>query len=228
MNVIPIGTRLGAQQVNFKQSLSKFKHLIAGKRVAIWDTECDGVGGTHTLSMVREWYFKSVDTNEKLHIRRYLNDEGYDSKAGTDTRTKNPAYDDKAAAIAIKSFIDKYDLLFAFEPKSCDRNRLKELFDNENPEWYPSIIHKLTDFSRCCIKCICHTKYNQQENMIYLTDLCQPTIWEYLLEDDEEYPDYFLETAEEWGNMVNGLCRKCELDVNVLMNMYLYLWNFVQ
>jgi hypothetical protein len=225
--VIPIETRFETDHNHFRESLSAFKQLIAGKRVAVWDTESDGVGGTHTLSMTREWCFQGVDDNDKIHIRRYLNDIGYDSNAGTDLRTKNPAYTDEFTAIAIKDFIDRYDLVFAFEPKSCDRNRLKELFDKSNPDWYPAIQHKLMDFSRDCIKSICHTKYNEQKYMVYLTDICQPTIWEYLLNDKRNRPDYFLETPVDWAKIIAGICRKCEMDVNILKNMFLYIRNFV-
>jgi hypothetical protein len=197
LTVVPIETRFEKDPNLFKESLSTFKQLIAGKRVAIWDTECDGKGGTHNLSKVREWCFRGVDTEHTIHIRRYLNDVGYDSNAGTVSRTKNPNYDDQSTSIKIKTFIDNYDYIFAFEPKGCYRNRLKKLFDNENPEWYPAIQDKLKDFSRDCIKSICHTNYKYQEKMIYVTDMCQPTIWEYLLRDKNIKPNYFLETPKE-------------------------------
>ena len=64
--------------------------------------------------------------------------------------------------------------------------------------------------------------------MIYLTDLCQPTIWNYLLEDKNNSPEYFVETLDELANMINGVCKKCELDVDVLMNIFLYFRQFVQ
>jgi hypothetical protein len=92
-----------------------------------------------------------VDSDETVHIRRYLNDVGYDSKAGTDTRILNPNYSNESTAIKVKNFIDSCDYLFAYEPKGCDRNRLKELFDKHNLLWYPSIQQKLKDFNRDCI-----------------------------------------------------------------------------
>jgi hypothetical protein len=225
--VIPIEARFENDQNHFRESLSTFKQLIAGKRVTIWDTESDGRGGTHTLSMTREWCFQGVDDNDKIHIRRYLNDIGYNSNAGTDSRTKSLAQTDESTAVTIKEFIDKYDYLFAFEPRSCDRNRLKELLDKYNSDWYPSIQNKLKDFSRDCIKSICHTVYKQQDHMIYLTDICQPTVWEYLLKDKRNRPNDFVETPVDWAKTTTGICQKCELDVNVLKNMFLYIRNFV-
>ena len=81
----------------------------------------------------------------------------------------------------------------------------------------PSLVsQQLKDFNRDCFKFICHTDYKDQNHMIYLTDLCQPTLWKYLLKDKNYSPDSFVETSDEWANMINGVRRKCELVVNVL------------
>ncbi|KAJ3139430.1 hypothetical protein HK100_011502 [Physocladia obscura] len=68
--------------------------------VVIWDTESDGVGGTHDLELTRDW----VLTNETLHINR-----------------EEPAIEER-----IIDFV-RPSRLIAFESKGCDRNRLEHL-----------------------------------------------------------------------------------------------------
>ncbi|KAI8621880.1 hypothetical protein BC830DRAFT_1076831 [Chytriomyces sp. MP71] len=85
----------------------------------IWDTESDGVGGTHALALMREWGLSNLATGETLQELRG------DSEV-------------KAKIICSRS-----NFLIAFEPKSCDRNCLQELLTLDE---FNEIRPRLKDF----------------------------------------------------------------------------------
>ncbi len=54
----------------------------------------------------------------------------------------------------------------------------------------------------------------------------QSTVYKHIVSNDSTAPQYFLQTPEEWGNIINLVSHKCNLDVNQLYNMYMVLSGF--
>ena len=217
--LIPLQSRLS--NAHFKSLLEPFSCIFKydQSRILVWDTECDGVGGTNTLPETREWFFHCIQ-GQTLHIRRYLDDNPIKSQ-----RIPNPDYTDHQAAHEIFQIIQNYDYIIAFEPKGCDRNRLKSLFDSVDISWYPAVAKKFLDLQRNCIKLICHTKH-QDKSKVYLPGLGLDDVWTYLLDNSSQVPGYFVETDDSWSRLANGISQKCRWDVHRTLNVYLFVRNY--
>jgi hypothetical protein len=203
----------------YLEQIEVYSRLFNSSKVVIWDTETDAVGGGHGFDLTREIYCHEIITNRILHIRKFLDD--------------NPVWDDRVlnAAFSLESTARKFmeyqasvDYFVAWEPPNNDRYRIKEILDIVDKSWYPSIQNKFISL-HAVFKCI-STKTVTDKQGIYLVDLMQSTVYKHLVPDDSPVPQYFLETPEEWGNNINLVCRKCNLDVNQLYNMYMVLREF--
>ena len=75
------------------------------------------------------------------------------------------------------AFLAKADLWFAFEPGSCDRNRLEELLGETD---YKSVRGKLVDFNRAWLKPITTTESELSGGLMYTSDRTQPTSYKNL------------------------------------------------
>jgi hypothetical protein len=190
--------------------------LFKAKRIIIWDTESDAVGAGHSLDLTREIYCQELNTDRTLHIRRYMND--------AEPRTPNDSFSVKSAAEQFMAFQQGVDYLVAYELPNNDRNRIKEILDAVDDTWYPFIEHKFVCFNRAVISKICSTDHLDEE-MIYLRDLMQPSIYEKLLVDGRSIP-YFLPVVDSWSLTVNGVCHKCKKDVHQLSNIFMLLYYF--
>jgi hypothetical protein len=122
------------------------------------------------------------------------------------------------------AFQQGVDYLVAYELPNNDRNRIKEILDAVDDTWYPFIEHKFVCFNRAVISKICSTDHLDEE-MIYLRDLMQPSIYEKLLVDGRSIP-YFLPVVDSWSLTVNGVCHKCKKDVHQLSNIFMLLYYF--
>jgi hypothetical protein len=214
---ISIQERLDSDPTRFKNLLRHSSLLFRAKRIIIWDTESDAVGAGHSLDSTREIYCQELNTDRTLHIRRYLDD--------VEPRTPNDSFTVKSAAGQFMAFQDGVDYLVAYEPPSNDRNRIKEILDAVDASWYPSIAHKFVCLNRAVISKICSTDHLDEE-MIYLRDLMQPSIYDNLLFDGRSTPVYFLPVVDSWSLTVNGVCHKCKKDVHQLSNIFMLLYYF--
>ena len=140
-------------------------------------------------------------------------------------RIRNPLYSDRQAAMDIFQWIQNYDFLIAFEPKSCDRYRLKSLLNSVDVSWYPLIEKKCLDLQRLCINHFCHSDH-LDDSKVYLPGLGLDDVWTYLLPKSSLQPSYFVETNDSWPRLVNGINNKCKWDVHRLINIYLFLYHF--
>ncbi|KAJ3085201.1 hypothetical protein HK100_009128, partial [Physocladia obscura] len=133
------------------KKLGDSKGIIVSESLVIWDTESDGVGGTHTLELTREWGFLNLSTRDTLHVFR----------------------GDPAAKTKILEFLHGVSYLVAFEPKGCDRNRLQELL---SPNEFGLILPKLKDFRRDFFDKFSTTNH-LDKSRFYTQDGMQQTIW---------------------------------------------------
>jgi hypothetical protein len=214
---VSIQERLNSEPVHFKDLLRHSALLFNAKRIIIWDTESDAVGGGHSLNLTREIYCQELNTDRTLHIRRYMNDE--------EPRSPNCSFSVESAARKFMEFQDGIDYLVAYEPPSNDRNRIKEILDYVDTSWYPSIEDKFLCLKRAVISKICSTDHLDKE-MIYLRDMMQPSIYENLLVNGHSTPSYFLPVVDSWSHMVNEVCHKCKKDVHQLANIFMLLRRF--
>ena len=189
--------------------------MFNAKKIIIWNTESDCSGAGHALDKTREIYGREVNTERVLHIRRYLDD--------VEPRTPNDSFTVKSATRQFMAFQDGVDYLVAYEPPSNDRNRIKEVLDAVDAFWYPSIEHKFVCLNRAVISKICSTDHLDDE-MIYLRDMMQPSIYDNLLIDSNSTPLYFLPAVVD--STVNGVCHKCKKDVHQLSNIFMLLYYF--
>ena len=140
-----------------------------------------------------------------LQIRRYMNDE--------EPRSPNRSFSVESAARQFMAFQDGVDYLVAYE--SNDRNRVNYFLDSVDASWNPSIE----------LPKICSTNHLNEE-MIYLSDMMQPSVYDNLLIDGNSTPLYFLPVVYSWSHMVNGVCHKCKRDVQQLTNIFVLLRQF--
>ncbi|KAJ3409398.1 hypothetical protein HDV05_004456 [Chytridiales sp. JEL 0842] len=133
------------------EMLGDSKNILDAENLVIWDTESDGVGGTHTLELTREWGFLKLSTHETLHVYR----------------------GDSSAKTKILEFVNGASHLIAFEPKGCDRNRLQELL---SPTEFKLIRSKLVDFRRDIFDKFSTTNH-LDKSRYYTQDGMQQTIW---------------------------------------------------
>ena len=214
---IRIQERLEGDKSHFKHLLRHSALLFNAKRIIIWDTEYDGRGAGHLLDLTREIYCRELNTERELHIRRYLDD--------VEPRTHNPLFSVEVAARHFMEFQEGVDYLVAYEPPSNDRNRIKAFLDAVDDTWYPSIEDKFICLNRAVITKICSTN-SLNEEMIYLRDLMQPTVYNNLLVNSDLAPSYFLPVVDSWASVVDGVNEKCKKDVHQLSNIFLLLDNF--
>jgi hypothetical protein len=214
---LSIQERLDADKSHFKHLLRHSAPLFKAKRIIIWDTESDDVGAGHSLDSTREIFCRELNTERTLHIRRYLND--------VDPRTCDDSFSVESAARRFMAFQQGVDYLVAYEPPNNDRNRIKEILDAVNPSWYTSVQKKFVCFKRAVISNICSTDH-LDDDMIYLRDLMQPSVYDNLLVDGRSTPVYFLPVVDSWSLTVNGVCHKCKKDVHQLSNIFMLLYYF--
>jgi len=93
-------------KASFAQTLSRISDKLQGKKIGIWDTESDAVGGGWDLVDTREWLILDFQNHKTLHITR-----------------RDAGYSDEKAARSIHKYLKTFDFLIAFEPGNCDRNR---------------------------------------------------------------------------------------------------------
>ena len=203
----------------YLEQIEVYTRLFNSSKVVIWDTETDAVGGSHDFEFTREIYCHEIGSNKILHIRKFLDDN-----PRWDDRVVNPSFSLESTATQFMEYQVSVDYFVAWEPPYNDRYRIKEILDLVDISWYPSIEHKFISL-HSVIKCI-YTKTATDEQGIYLVDLTQPTVYKHLVSSDADVPKYFLETPEEWGNIINLVSQKCNLDVNQLYNIYMVLRKF--
>ncbi|KAJ3080279.1 hypothetical protein HK100_010191, partial [Physocladia obscura] len=137
------------QKANFQKLLHGAADVFLSKQIVIWDTESDGVGGTHELAKTRQYFFRNLLTGASLNILR-----------------DSPDYSHQLARNRILQFVQDADYLVAYEPGSCDRNRLKELLGVDL--YNQHLDRKLRDFKRMTSPI--HTKVPSDSTKIYLPD----------------------------------------------------------
>lgn len=110
-------------------------------------------------------------------------------------------------------FSSRYDYFIAFEPKGCDRNRLKELLGEED---YMKISSKLLDFHRLFLTPIT-TNNPDEQTKAYLADRTQQTVVNSCFLEDNRLKSKF----DSILLSTDGLERsdKCEKDVRQLNNL---------
>ncbi|KAJ3107519.1 hypothetical protein HK100_003572 [Physocladia obscura] len=115
---------LAKNHERFRQLVGDSAGILTSENVVIWDTESDGVGGTHALEKTREWGFRKLASGVYTsfiltpHLQKYsvILQESLHLKRG-DLNLKQ----------RLLTFLSGASYLIAFEPKGCDRNRLQEL-----------------------------------------------------------------------------------------------------
>jgi hypothetical protein len=214
---VSIEERLNDEKSQFKHLMRHSALLFNAKRIIIWDTESDDVGAGRSLDSTREVYCQELFTNRVLHIRRYMND--------IEPRKPNDSFSIESTPRNFMKFQDGVDYLIAYEPPSNDRNRIKKILDEVDESWYPSIKHKFICLKRALLSKICCTDYLDEE-MIYLRDMMQPTIYGNLLSSGSVIPPYFFPVEASWSITLNGINQKCKKDVHQLANIFLMLCNF--
>ena len=153
----------------FCKNLGDGKNILSSENLVIWDTESDGVGGTHTLELTREWGFLNLSTGVSWFL--FSSDNNVFNNREQDTL--HVFRGDPAAKSKILEFLNGANYLVAFEPKGCDRNRLQELL---SPTEFGLIRPKLKDFRRDLFDKFSTTNH-LDKSRFYTQDGMQQTIW---------------------------------------------------
>ncbi len=69
VETIPIVETMMQHKNEFHALISSSSYVFDGKKLVIWDTECDAVGGGHNLADVREWCFIDFQTKVKISLK---------------------------------------------------------------------------------------------------------------------------------------------------------------
>ncbi len=152
---IPITEAIDMDLKHFQTLLEPIKDWLLSKKVVIYDTESDGVGATHSLEKTREYHLYDVAKDTHLNIWRRTKDK----------KTKNNAYSHDSAREKIREFIKSAEVIMAYEPANNDRNRLKELFGNEE---YDALIAPK-------VHCLKKAVINRQGEQVCLSTRSYPT-----------------------------------------------------
>ena len=184
--------------------------ILGAEDVVIWDTESDGVGGTHDLKLTREWGFMKLSTLVSysivvsVHYTNIFFQESLHVFRG-----------DPAAKTKILNFANGASHLVAFEPKGCDRNRLQELL---SPNEFQLIRPKLKDFRRNIFDKFSTTNH-LDKSRFYTQDGMQQTIW--MNSGIENEIEGFVQLPAEIRE------NKCRADIAKLANLVLLLKAYV-
>ncbi|KAJ3095265.1 hypothetical protein HK100_005870, partial [Physocladia obscura] len=176
----------------------KAVRILQDDDLVVWDTENDGVGGTHILELTREWGFRRLKTGEKLHL--------YRGDANIEQR--------------IIDFVGNRQLV-AFEPSGCDRNRMKHL-----PLAYDTFRNQFIDFRRDIFNRMFSTDY-QEDSKFYLADGMQDTIWRMSgVVGMDNFLKEKIGLIEVSRPAKDG-SNKCQMDISALTNLCLLLKYFI-
>lgn len=201
-------------RTTFARILEPMKHVITSLKCASWDTENDGVGGSHKLADTRQWNFMGINDGIELCIERYTGTNTHNSHIN---RPNNPNYiSDEVAKAKILEYISNYDYLIAFG--SCDGNRLEELLGSD----YHLVAHKLIDFYRQMLSPI--TSTTPSINKMYLPGLTQSDVVKALFLDNTKLESVFGPLLVSTTGF--GKHQKCHQDVRELRNL-VTIWRTV-
>jgi hypothetical protein len=121
-----------------------------------------------------------------------------------------------------RTYLSETHLFNTFEPKGCDRNRVKHY-----PAAFERLKHQLNDFRRDIFNSI-FTTNNDDKSKFYLPDGMQDTIWK-----GSGIKDLDEETGKSLGLvevpvLMKDKDNKCQVDICVLTNLCLLLKLYLQ